>query len=65
MVGTSNTRLVWSEDKKIFVALNEDEAKNNARKYYNKDVDLNSRDPDVLRYLVFIWFVAFCNIRVA
>ena len=37
----------YGPDKKIFVALNEDEAKNKARKHYNKDVEL-TRDPDVL-----------------
>jgi len=37
----------YGPDKKIFVAVNEDEAKLEAKKYYNKDVDL-IRDPDVL-----------------
>ena len=37
----------YGPDKKIFVAINEDEAKADAKKYYNKNVDL-IRDPDVL-----------------
>jgi len=37
----------YGPDKKIFVAINEGEAKADAKKYYNKDVDL-IRDPDVL-----------------
>ena len=37
----------YGPDKKIFVAANEDEAKRQAKKHYNKDVDL-VRDPDVL-----------------
>ena len=37
----------YGPDKKIFVAINEDEAKLEAKKFYNKDVDL-IRDPDVL-----------------
>ena len=37
----------YGPDKKIFVAVNEDEAKELAKKYYNKEVDL-FRDPDVL-----------------
>ncbi len=37
----------YGPDKKIFVAINEDEAKEQAKKHYNKDVDL-VRDPDVL-----------------
>lgn len=37
----------YGPDKKIFVAINEDEAKANANKHYNKDVEL-IRDPDVL-----------------
>jgi valyl-tRNA synthetase len=53
----------YGPDKKIFVAINEDEAKVEAKKFYNKEVDL-IRDPDVLD----TWFssgsMAFCNIRV-
>ncbi|WP_415309218.1 valine--tRNA ligase [Candidatus Pelagibacter sp. Uisw_099_02] len=37
----------YGPDKKIFVATNEDEAKAEAKKFYNKEVDL-IRDPDVL-----------------
>jgi len=37
----------YGPDKKIFVAINEDEAKADAKKHYKKDVDL-IRDPDVL-----------------
>ncbi|MDA7783366.1 valine--tRNA ligase [Candidatus Pelagibacter sp.] len=37
----------YGPDKRIFVAINEDEAKAEAKKFYNKDVDL-IRDPDVL-----------------
>jgi len=37
----------YGPDKKIFVAINEDEAKVDAKKHYNKDVEL-IRDPDVL-----------------
>ncbi len=37
----------YGPDKKIFVALNEKEAKQNAKKFYKKDVELK-RDPDVL-----------------
>ena len=37
----------YGPDKKIFVAINEAEAKSEAKKFYNKDVDL-IRDPDVL-----------------
>ncbi|MDB4189333.1 valine--tRNA ligase [Candidatus Pelagibacter sp.] len=37
----------YGPDKKIFVAINEDEAKLDAKKFYNKEVDL-IRDPDVL-----------------
>ncbi|QIZ20414.1 valine--tRNA ligase [Candidatus Pelagibacter giovannonii] len=37
----------YGPDKKIFVAINEDEAKAEAKKIYNKDVNL-IRDPDVL-----------------
>ncbi|MDC0516817.1 valine--tRNA ligase [Candidatus Pelagibacter sp.] len=37
----------YGPDKKIFVAINEDKAKLDAKKFYNKDVDL-IRDPDVL-----------------
>ncbi|MDC0927130.1 valine--tRNA ligase [Candidatus Pelagibacter ubique] len=37
----------YGPDKKIFVAINEDEAKAEAKKFYNKQVDL-IRDPDVL-----------------
>ena len=37
----------YGPDKKIFVAINEEEAKAQAKKHYNKDVDL-IRDPDVL-----------------
>jgi len=37
----------YGPDKKIFVAINEDEAKVDAKKHYKKDVDL-IRDPDVL-----------------
>jgi valyl-tRNA synthetase len=37
----------YGPDKKIFVALSEDEAKQEARKHYGKDVTLE-RDPDVL-----------------
>ena len=37
----------YGPDKKIFVAISEDEAKIDAKKHYNKDVDL-IRDPDVL-----------------
>ncbi|MDB9936621.1 valine--tRNA ligase [Candidatus Pelagibacter sp.] len=37
----------YGPDKKIFVAINEDEAKNEAKKFYNNEVDL-IRDPDVL-----------------
>ena len=38
---------LYGPDKKIFVAINEDEAKAEAKKFYNKEVDL-IRDPDVL-----------------
>ena len=37
----------YGPDKKIFVALNESEAKKNAKKYFKKEVEL-TRDPDVL-----------------
>jgi valyl-tRNA synthetase len=37
----------YGPDKKIFVAINKDEAKVEAKKFYNKEVDL-IRDPDVL-----------------
>ena len=37
----------YGPDKKIFVAINEKEAKKFAKKYYNKNVEL-TRDPDVL-----------------
>ena len=37
----------YGPDKKIFVAINEEEAKADAKKHYNKDVEL-IRDPDVL-----------------
>ena len=37
----------YGPDKKIFVAINEIEAKTLAKKHYKKDVELN-RDPDVL-----------------
>jgi len=37
----------YGPDKEIFVAVNEEEAKIAAKKYYNKDVELE-RDPDVL-----------------
>ncbi|MDA7445644.1 valine--tRNA ligase [Candidatus Pelagibacter ubique] len=37
----------YGPDKKIFVAINEDKAKAEAKKFYNKEVDL-IRDPDVL-----------------
>ena len=37
----------YGPDNKIFVALNENEAKAQAKKHYNKDIDL-VRDPDVL-----------------
>ena len=37
----------YGPDKKIFVAINENAAKADAKKFYNKDVDL-IRDPDVL-----------------
>ncbi|WP_415301284.1 valine--tRNA ligase [Candidatus Pelagibacter sp. Uisw_134_02] len=37
----------YGPDKKIFVAINEDEAKAEAKIFYNKEVDL-IRDPDVL-----------------
>ena len=37
----------YGPDKKIFVAENEDDAKQQAKKHYGKDVELN-RDPDVL-----------------
>ena len=37
----------YGPDKKIFVALNEKEAKQSAKKFYKKDVELK-RDPDVL-----------------
>lgn len=37
----------YGPNKKIFVAINEIEAKKNAKKYFNKEVDL-TRDPDVL-----------------
>ena len=37
----------YGPDKKIFVAIDEEEAKAQAKKHYNKDVDL-IRDPDVL-----------------
>jgi valyl-tRNA synthetase len=37
----------YGPDKKIFVAINEIEAKTLAKKYYKKNVELN-RDPDVL-----------------
>jgi valyl-tRNA synthetase len=37
----------YGPDKKIFVAINEIEAKTQAKKHYKKDVELN-RDPDVL-----------------
>jgi len=37
----------YGPDNKIFVAINEDEAKTDAKKHYNKDVAL-IRDPDVL-----------------
>jgi valyl-tRNA synthetase len=37
----------YGPDKKIFVAINESEAKNEAKKFYKKDVEL-LRDPDVL-----------------
>ena len=37
----------YGPDKKIFVAINEEEAKAQGKKHYNKDVDL-IRDPDVL-----------------
>ena len=37
----------YGPDKKIFVAMNSNEAKKNAKKYYKKDVKL-VRDPDVL-----------------
>ena len=37
----------YGPDKKIFVALNEKEAKQNAKKFYKKEVELE-RDPDVL-----------------
>ncbi|WP_415287030.1 valine--tRNA ligase [Candidatus Pelagibacter sp. Uisw_104] len=37
----------YGPDKKIFVAINENEAKAEAKKFYNKEVDL-IRDPDVL-----------------
>ena len=37
----------YGPDEKIFVAENEDDAKQQAKKHYGKDVELN-RDPDVL-----------------
>ena len=37
----------YGPDKKIFVAINEEDAKADAKKHYNKDVEL-IRDPDVL-----------------
>ena len=37
----------YGPDKKIFVAINDEEAKADAKKHYKKDVDL-IRDPDVL-----------------
>jgi len=37
----------YGPDKKIFVAINEEEAKADAKKFYKKEVDL-IRDPDVL-----------------
>ena len=37
----------YGPNKKIFVAINESEAKKNAKKYFKKEVDL-TRDPDVL-----------------
>ncbi|MDB9698900.1 valine--tRNA ligase, partial [Candidatus Pelagibacter sp.] len=37
----------YGPDKKIFVSINKDEAKAEAKKFYNKEVDL-IRDPDVL-----------------
>ena len=37
----------YGPDEKIFVAENEDDAKKQAKEFYNKDVELN-RDPDVL-----------------
>jgi valyl-tRNA synthetase len=37
----------YGPDKKVFVAVNEDDAKAEAKKYYNKEVSL-IRDPDVL-----------------
>ena len=37
----------YGPDEKIFVAENEDDAKQKAKKHYGKDVELN-RDPDVL-----------------
>ena len=45
--GDIKYQLGMDQDKKIFVAINEDEAKAEAKKFYNKDVDL-IRDPDVL-----------------
>ena len=37
----------YGPDKKIFVAINENDAKAQGKKHYNKEVELN-RDPDVL-----------------
>ena len=51
----------YGPDKKIFVAINEEDAKQQAKKHYGKDVELNSRSR-CFRYLVLIWFMAFCNI---
>ena len=50
--------------KKIFVATNENEAKVEAKKFYNKDVDL-IRDLRCIRYLVFIRSMAFCYFGLA
>jgi valyl-tRNA synthetase len=54
----------YGPDGKIFVANNEEEAKKDAKDFYNKDVEL-IRDPRCIRYLVFIRTLAFCNIGVA
>ena len=54
----------YGPDKKIFVAYNEEEAKNLANKHYGKDEELIQRSR-CIRYLVFIWSLAICNFRLA
>ena len=51
----------WYDEKNIFVAENEKDAKLLARSKFKKKKVKLIQETRCIRHMVFIWFMAFCN----